>query len=308
MSPHAALLADPSVPPLAVCQGRGTGAASDVGHVRPHNEDAWRIDHATGVMVLADGMGGYQAGEVASAMAVAAVIDALPDALTLGLAAPAAEEVAFEPGDASAGLGDRLGDLVPAHAAASSAAPLSDPAFAALVRAVELANQSVISAARQRPECLGMGTTVVVAWVRGDRLLVAHVGDSRAYRWRCGRLTRLTRDHSIGQAMIDAGLLREGAASIPAMRGVLTRALGVDPGLCVDARSVDLDPGDRILLCSDGLTDMLDDATIAECLGQPGSAQDLAEALVVQALLQGGIDNITALVLGPLPPGSHGGG
>lgn len=240
----------PRVPAIRLsCAG-----ASHAGYARAHNEDAWRIDVPSGLLVLADGMGGYNAGEVASALAVEAIAANLSGGGEVCL-------LDGEPGDA-------------------------------MRVAIERANASIVSAAARRPECLGMGTTVVCAVVAAGRVLVGHVGDSRAYLLRGGVLARMTRDHSVSQALADAGIDTEPEA----MRGVLTRALGVEREVDPDLCRADLQPGDRLLLCSDGLTDMLGDSAIAQLLGNAPSASVAAEALIAAALEAGGLDNVTALV------------
>ena len=142
-----------------------------------------------------------------------------------------------------------------------------------------------------------MGTTVVVAWVCGSALRFAHVGDSRIYLLRAATLHQLTRDHSVGQAMIDAGLSDPESVRESSMRGVLTRALGVEPAVQPDYGEFELAPGDRLLLCSDGLTDMVSDADIGVILARDAASACLVQDLVDRALASGGIDNVTALVL-----------
>lgn len=230
---------------------------SDPGCQRAHNEDRWRMVAEAGLMVLADGMGGYNAGEVASALAVEAI------------AGFAFEDPSLE------GSADPLEQLAHAFAAA---------------------NASIMSAAAGRPECLGMGTTLAVGWVQGSRLFHAHVGDSRVYLLRNGRLARLTRDHSVGQAMRDAGVTEQGSALRASLRGVLTKALGVERSVEPDFGEVALEPGDRVLLCSDGISDLVADAAIARQLARDEPAHTVAGALVEAALQAGGTDNATAVL------------
>ncbi|UCE30893.1 MAG: serine/threonine-protein phosphatase [Burkholderiales bacterium] len=233
------------------------GGASHVGLVRPHNEDAWCFDASLGLAVLADGMGGYNAGEVASGIAVEQVRAELERALLAGEA----------------------------------------PAVA-LQSALLAANRAIIATAARRPECAGLGTTVVAIVARTDGLWFASVGDSRLYRYRGGRLEQLTRDDTLVRALGEAdpsAMERIGALGC---RGVLTRALGVDAGLEVEARCANLAAGDLLLLCSDGLTDMLSDAAIAAELGRRGreTPASIAAALLQPALAAGGLDNVTAVV------------
>ncbi len=250
--------ARPATAPLNAARAAGLrlrcAGMSHPGYTRAHNEDCWRIDAPAGLLVLADGMGGYNAGEVASALAVEAIA---------------------------------------ANLSGGGEVCVTDTGHAdAMRRAIERANASILAAAARRPECLGMGTTVVCAWRWGTQLTVGHVGDSRAYVLRGQQLIRLTRDHSVSQALADAGIDEDPEA----MHGVLTRALGVEPLVDADLCRMDLQGGDRLLLCSDGLTDMLGDGQIAATLAGADTAEAASEALVAQALAAGGLDNVTALV------------
>jgi serine/threonine protein phosphatase PrpC len=235
---------------------------TDPGPGRSHNEDRWRVDEAGGVFALADGMGGYNAGEVASEIATRTV----------------AERVC-----------------------ASRAAGLS-PADA-LLRAVAVAHRAIVEFAHTRPECLGMATTLVVACVVAERLVVAHVGDSRAYLYREGTLRRLTRDHSIGQQMLDAGRMTESQVRRLPARGILTRALGIktEPPVA-DVAELDWRAGDLLLLCTDGLTDSLDDGRLAAALGEADAPiaplARLAGELIVAATDRGCTDDATVLLAG----------
>ena len=232
---------------------------TDPGPARPHNEDRWRVCDATGVFALADGMGGYNAGEVASEIATRTVAELV---------------------------------------GALRAAGLSNAD--ALVRAVSAADAGIVEFAHTRPECLGMATTLVVASIHAGRLTVAHVGDSRAYLLRDGALQRLTRDHSIGQQMLDTGRMSESQVRRLPARGILTRALGIETEPPVaDVVELDWLAGDLLLLCSDGLTDSLDDARIAAALDVPGTALGArASALIVAALEHGCTDDATVLLAG----------
>jgi protein phosphatase len=172
---------------------------------------------------------------------------------------------------------------------------LHDPS-ADLIQAVQRANEAILAAAARRPECLGMGTTVAVLTIARDCAWFAHVGDSRIYLQRAGELVRLTRDHSVGQAMADAGLAGD-AAKTMAMGGVLTRALGVGVSVDTDVGHVGIADGDRLLLCSDGLTDLVAEESIRGLLGRREPASTSAHRLVEAALDAGGLDNVTALVI-----------
>jgi protein phosphatase len=234
-------------------------SVTDAGPGRPHNEDRWRADGANGTFALADGMGGYSAGEVASEIA----------------ARTAAELVGAL----------RAAGLPPADA---------------LARAVAAAHAGIVEFAHARPECLGMATTLVAATIDGDRLTVAHVGDSRAYLLRDGVLRRLTRDHSIGQQMLDTGRMTESQVRRLPARGILTRALGIETEPPVaDVVELDWRTGDLLMLCSDGLSDSLDDAAIASALDVPGAPLGArASALIVAALAGGCTDDATVLLAG----------
>jgi len=222
---------------------------TDVGRVRAHNEDAVLLEPP--LFAVADGLGGHEAGEVASGIAVEA-----------------------------------LAEAAPAHADAK-----------ALGRAVRAANRAVIKAAREGRGREGMGTTLTAAIVEGSRIVVAHVGDSRAYLLHGETLERITRDHSMVADMIEQGTLTEEASRTHPHRSVITRALGTDPSMYADTYEVHAEPGDRLLLCSDGLTGMLTDERIAEVLGAYGDPELAARMLVDAANEAGGHDNISVVVV-----------
>lgn len=231
---------------------------TDVGRMRETNEDAFGIDRQLGLMVVADGLGGHPAGEVASAF----VVEALPRQLAMGRAA---------------GLEDAQG-----------------PA--------ELLSQSLLIVAEQlhdmgcaTPEQEGMGATVVAALVSDATLLVAHLGDSRAYRLRNGHLELLTRDHNLGNALRDEGVVHNGAEDMPEYH-LLRRFVGMDQPLPPDVKAFDLRQRDRYLLCSDGLTNMLDEEEIAEILRTETPCEEICRQMVSRASEAGGYDNITVIV------------
>ncbi len=236
-------------------------AESDTGLARAHNEDSWLVGSHGRLLVLADGMGGYNAGEIASQIAINTIASALVDS------EPEHGQVAVR--------SDRLS------------------------QAIAQANLAIRSAAARRPECLGMGTTVVVAWhLVANQWLVGHVGDSRAYLVKPDRLERLTRDHSLGQAMLDSGAMTQRQLRAYPMRGVLTRALGIEPSVQADVCQVSLAPGESLLMCSDGLSDLVAESLIHRvlCLHRGAPAQQVG-ALVDLALQAGGLDNVTALLI-----------
>lgn len=237
-------------------------ALSDVGQVRLNNEDALAFNEDFGVAVLADGMGGYNAGEVASGMAVTFVKSELVRWLSV-------DEQGSSPAQIAIGL--RM--------------------------CVDRANQSILNAATANPQYLGMGTTVVAAVFKQNCLILGHVGDSRCYRWRAANLTQITRDHSLLQERVDAGLLTPAQAAVAPGKNLLTRALGVEDGVQVELHEHEVLDGDLYLMCSDGLTDMLNDAQIAAALGVRGFLPEIAVELVAKANAAGGRDNIAVLLV-----------
>ncbi|MDI3316422.1 MAG: Stp1/IreP family PP2C-type Ser/Thr phosphatase [Bacillota bacterium] len=239
-------------------------AASDVGKVRPRNEDAWvwRRIRTLELLAVADGLGGHRAGDVASRLAL--------DELAKGLDVDGAET-----GEASR---------------------------ESLLRAVRRANQAVWEAARARAEWQGMGTTLTAALVDGDRLTLAHVGDSRAYLWRAGSLRQLTSDHSLVQALVARGALSEEEAEHVPERHILTRAVGTSPEVEVDVLEIRLEPGDRLVLATDGLSAALNKEQVAALLAEGGDRP--AHRLVEAANRGGAPDNVTVLVA-DLPAGGE---
>ena len=217
--------------------------------MREHNEDSLVVTPP--LFAVADGMGGHEAGEVASEVAI-----------------------------------NTLAELAPAS-----------PDGDALARAVVAANLEVIKAPGKGIGREGMGTTLTAAVLEGERLVIAQVGDSRAYLLHQGRLQQLTRDHSLMADMIEAGQLTEAEARVHPNRSVITRAIGSDPHMQPDIYELNVETGDRILLCSDGVTTMLEDPQIARIMGSSETAQECADNLVAAALDAGGYDNATAVVM-----------
>ncbi|MFO1339532.1 MAG: Stp1/IreP family PP2C-type Ser/Thr phosphatase [Burkholderiaceae bacterium] len=237
-------------------------SALDTGRARSNNEDAVRIDENLALAVLADGMGGYNAGEVASAMTV----DCVHDDIARWLAEP---------------RGPRDENEI----------------RQALIASAQHANHEVYQASQGKAEYAGMGTTLVTALFNEDRLWVGHIGDSRAYRWRDGRLEQLSRDHSLLQEQIDAGLLTAEEAAYSMNRNLVTRAVGVEPEVELEVVGHDLRAGDVVLLCSDGLSDMLPDPAIAQVMRASDSLEMTAQALVAAANAAGGRDNISVVLV-----------
>jgi PPM family protein phosphatase len=237
-------------------------ALTDPGRTRSNNEDSVAVDEEPGVTVLADGMGGYNAGEVASGMATGFIKTELGRWLT----------------EASDSATD--GDV-----------------RRAMDICVDNANRAIFNAANSNPQYAGMGTTLVVGVFRDNRLLLGHVGDSRGYRLRGARLQQLTHDHSLLQEQIDAGLLTPEQAAFSANKNLVTRAVGVEDTVLLETHAHDLLPGDLYLLCSDGLSDMLDDDAIAQLLGGHEPLDEIAGALVDAANDAGGKDNISVVLV-----------
>lgn len=233
---------------------------SHPGRVRAHNEDCVAADADAGFAVLADGMGGHQAGEVASRIAV--------DIVRAGL--QGAVRGAGHTADVEALIAEQIGS----------------------------ANLAIYHAARRDSRLHGMGTTVVAALWHNDVVSFGHIGDSRLYRLRGGAMARLTRDHSLVQERLDAGRLTEAQARLAPYRNILTRAVGTDPAVQPDVRSAPIQREDLYLLCSDGLTDMLRDDEIEEMLRACGTATGTAAAaLVERANGEGGMDNISVILV-----------
>ncbi len=244
-------------------------ALTDCGQVRAHNEDAVFLDSEAGVAVLADGMGGYNAGEVASGLAVNLISQGLMARLPLE-----------KPNARREGSGGP-----------SAAARLIE-------EQVILANRGILEAAASQAECAGMGTTVVLALFHWGKVCVGHVGDSRMYRWRKGVLEQLTRDHSFLQEQVESGILSEDEARRSTYRSLLTRALGIDQEIEVEISEYALDEGDLYLLSSDGLTDMLEADDMRSIIGQGDApVADIGAHLVAEANARGGRDNISLILL-----------
>lgn len=236
-------------------------ALTDTGRARDNNEDSVAFDEATRVGVLADGMGGYNAGEVASGMATAFIKTELARWLT------------------------QAEDLAP-----------PDQIRRALEICVANANRSIFNAAHSNPQYFGMGTTLVVALFQNSTLILGHIGDSRCYRLRGGAMLQITKDHSLLQEQIDAGLLTPEQAALSPNKNLVTRALGVEDAVLLDLTEHQVLPGDVYLMCSDGLSDMIEDATIAKILQNGISLEQMAQQLVSLANANGGRDNITVLL------------
>ena len=242
---------------------------SHPGIVRSHNEDAVFVDGTVGLAVLADGMGGYNAGEVASGIAV--------EVISKGMLAELKSGRELVKIDVDTGL---------SHAALL------------LRQQIAVANSEIYRAAQARPECAGMGTTIVAAVFCGNRASIGHIGDSRCYRLRAGKFERLTRDHSLLQEQIDSGMLSPERARYSLNKNLVTRALGIEEVAPADVAEYRLEADDVFLFCSDGLTDMVDDDAIGAVIG--GNRDDLslaAGALIDLANRNGGRDNVSVVLV-----------
>lgn len=243
------------------------GAATDVGRVRDQNEDVYVLQADTGLFVVCDGMGGAPAGEVASEIGVKAILR--------HVAGPS-------DGQSAGGASDGQAYL---------------PHTQRLAEAVRRSNRVIYDQAQRDPDQAEMGTTVVAAWVRDHVASVAHVGDSRAYLWHDDRLEPLTRDHSLVEAELSAGLLRREDAATATGQNVLVRVLGREPHVDVDLREVPVQPGDYLLLCSDGLTRMVSEDALARTFASLRHPQRICDRLIAAANGNGGADNITVVVV-----------
>jgi PPM family protein phosphatase len=237
-------------------------AKTDPGRTRDNNEDSVAFDEDALTAVLADGMGGYNAGEIASGMATAFIKSELSRWL-------------LEAGkDAS-----------------------DKEVRRAMEICVDNANLSIFNSASFNASYAGMGTTLVVAVFRGSSLWVGHIGDSRCYRLRQGVLQQLTKDHSLLQEQIDAGLVSPEQAANSSIKNLVTRALGVEDSVMLEINEHQVELGDLYLMCSDGLSDMVDDAAIAKIVTSGADLEHIASMLVDAANANGGRDNISVLMV-----------
>ena len=234
--------------------------ASDTGQVREHNEDSTAAESSLGLYIVADGMGGYRAGEVASAFAVPTMVRSLRRQL---------------------------------HALAGRTTDMRRAIKAALLRA----NDHIFRSAQSIDEYRGMGTTIASLLFHESDVCIAHVGDCRAYRLREGELQQLTTDHTVHQELIDRGLCTPEEAAEVVSRSVVTRALGIDATVNVDVSEQSIQAGDMYLLCSDGLTDMIDNETIRATLLSNESLDAAASSLVELANNRGGQDNVSVVLV-----------
>jgi len=246
---------------------------TDTGRVREHNEDTIATDADVGLLVLADGMGGYNAGEVASGIAVKTITNLVRE----GLSREDLDSV-----DRNTGL---------------------SRASIVLRDAITRANKIIYQTARSQAECEGMGTTVVAALFYDNRISIAHVGDSRLYRQRGSQIAQVTMDHSLLQELVDRGFYSPEEAQRAANKNYVTRALGVEPQVEVEVQEHPVDKGDIFILCSDGLSDMVEDEDIRLTISTFGANLDtVAKQLIQLANENGGRDNVSVVLAQAVEP------
>jgi serine/threonine protein phosphatase PrpC len=244
-------------------------AKSDVGRKRHGNEDSFCLAPEVGLFVVADGMGGHAAGEVASRLAVDTIQEWVPKYLS-------GPDAAME------------GKPEPARSREANI----------LLSSIRLANRIIYDAAQGRREYVGMGTTVVSVLAVNDDVALAHVGDSRIYRIRGEGIVQLSRDHSLVQQQVDRGIISAEEAQGSQYKHLITRALGLKESVEVDLAEQSAQPGDLLLLCSDGLSDLLEDEEMAAIVQEHADDLEKAcQALVDRANYKGGDDNITTLLI-----------
>ena len=253
---------------MNLSQSLQAASLTDPGRVRDHNEDCIESRPETGLYVLADGMGGYNAGEVASGMATSLITDGLHEAWN----PRAVERLGREEAKT---LAERL-----------------------IKEQIARANSAIFTTSQNNPECAGMGTTLVMCLFYDNFVAVAHIGDSRLYRLRGDVMEQVTRDHSLLQEQLDSGLITPEEAKLSQNKNLVTRALGIDPTVDAEIHVHETQPEDLYLLCSDGLSDMVEDEEIRLTLITLKSNPTLTVQQLVQAANDnGGRDNISAMLI-----------
>ncbi len=237
-------------------------ARTDQGRARDNNEDSIAFEEHARVAVLADGMGGYNAGEIASGMATAFIKSELSRWILEAGSTAQAKEVRR-----------------------------------AMEICVDNANMAIYNSANSNSAYAGMGTTLVVGVFKDDRLFLGHIGDSRCYRLRAGILSQITKDHSLLQEQIDAGLISPEQAANSSIKNLVTRALGVEDMVMLDVNEHVVEPGDLYLMCSDGLSDMVNDELIARIISEETGLDQKTGLLISTANENGGRDNISVLMV-----------
>ncbi|HRE13881.1 MAG TPA: Stp1/IreP family PP2C-type Ser/Thr phosphatase [Usitatibacteraceae bacterium] len=253
---------------MNISQALQSASLTDPGRVRDHNEDCIESRPELGLYVLADGMGGYNAGEVASGMATSLIADGLAESWN-------PRDVERLPREEAKALAERL-----------------------VREQIARANSAIFTTSQNNPECAGMGTTLVVCLFYDDFVSVAHIGDSRLYRLRGETLEQVTRDHSLLQEQLDSGLITPEEAKLSQNKNLVTKALGIDPSVEPEVHAYETAPDDLYLLCSDGLNDMVEDEEIRLTLITLRSNPSLTVQQLVQAANDnGGRDNISAMLV-----------
>jgi protein phosphatase len=258
---------------VSVEHALNAASLTDPGRVRDHNEDCIESRPGIGLFVLADGMGGYNAGEVASGMATSLISDGLEESWQL-------RDVARMGRDEAKRLSERL-----------------------ISEQIARANNAIYTTSQNNPECAGMGTTLVVTLFYDNFLSVAHIGDSRLYRLRGESMEQVTRDHSLLQEQLDSGLITPEEAKLSQNKNLVTRALGIDPTVEPEIHVYETQPDDTYLLCSDGLSDMVEDEEIRLTLLTLKQNPNLTVQQLIQAANDnGGRDNISAMMIRIVEP------
>lgn len=240
---------------------------TDTGRVRQNNEDSIGYDSALGLLVLADGMGGHLGGEVASTVSVDTIVQSIQQALP-----------SITPGQIDASTGFSLESVC-------------------VQESVELANDLVYKRSTNEAELRGMGTTVVVLLFYDNRFSLAHIGDSRCYRYRGEKMEQITKDHSLLQELIDRGFYTQEEAHKSLNKNLVTKALGIDPTITPDVQEELVMKNDIYLLCSDGLTDLVEDEYISLTIKRfSDNLEEAAKQLITKANQNGGKDNISVIL------------
>lgn len=248
------------------CMKVVSAGITNIGRKRDNNEDAFYVDDATGLYIVADGMGGHRAGEVASRT----VISSIKDYIDAFSSAVEAQRVAT--GEVS-------------------------PAAAAVCQSIELANRVVHQLSQDQGSYRGMGSTAAVAFVHGNTLVTANVGDSRIYLIRQGKIEQLTKDHTLLAEQMSKNPGFDSHFSTYPMKHILMRAVGIQETVQPDTYEMQPLSGDMLLICSDGLTDMLSDDEVLQAVFQGGTPDDTCLRLVHLANERGGLDNITVVLI-----------
>jgi len=279
-----------------VIQGWGW---TDVGRERDHNEDALLIDCELGLFAVADGMGGHSGGDRASRIAIDTLQRVIREASLKPAPAKVPEALGAEPADPADDTDeddeDTGGDGGRAQDHGADAFEAVDPPARALEVAAQQAGRAIHEAALDDPALSGMGTTLTAVLLLGRMTYVGHVGDSRAYLYRGDKLERLTVDHTWIEEQVRAGFMSPDEAQRSELRHIVTRSVGYDPEVRVDLMTLPAEPNDCYLLCSDGLTNYLDDDALLQMIKGTAPAE-LPERLVAEANRLGGEDNISVIV------------